>query len=276
MRKLCWDLLFTLVEHGRIFLDLCPTSPTFALLSEYSCGLNVGFQSLVFARTPSVAGLVRQVALLGTQAQPPLLNSIRSHKPGSLPPLGVGPRLWTSVFSWLGWEPGLCQPAVTILKNYFALRCFSCHFSKAPSAPPGDHYFPSLNISWDGLWIQPVHLLFSVLLQVERWNYSPLVLWPTVFKTKIWSYPALFVLWLLELFCFALFYLNLCFFHSLSVKGGRPHDPTSHNDLFSISPQKSHTRLHQSGSTDLVKFKWRLKLPCQTFIHYCCYDYKRM
>lgn len=50
-----------------------------------------------------------QVALLGTQAQPPLLNSIRSHKPGSLPPLRVGPRLWTSAFSWLGWEPGLCR-----------------------------------------------------------------------------------------------------------------------------------------------------------------------
>ena len=156
-----------------------------------------------------------QVALLGTQAQPPLLNSIRSHKPGSLPPLGVGPRLWTSVFSWLGWEPGLCQPAVTILKNYFALRCFSCHFPKAPSAPPGDHYFPSLKIPWDGLWIQPVHLPFSVLSQVERWNYSPLVLWPAIFKTKIRSYPALFVLWLLELFCFALFYLNLCFFSFL-------------------------------------------------------------
>lgn len=160
----------------------------------------------------SVAGLVGQVALLGTQAQPPLLNSIRSHKPGSLPPLRAGPRLWTSVFSWLGWEPGLCQRAMTALKNYFALRCFSCHFPKAPSAPPGDHYFPSLKISWDGLRIQPVHLPFSALSQVERWNYSPLVLWPTMFKTKIWSYPALFVLWLLELLCFALFYLNVCFF----------------------------------------------------------------
>ena len=60
---LCLLVVFTLDEEALSrpsfcssstwpsFLDICLTSPTFALLSEYSCDLNVGFQSLVFART---------------------------------------------------------------------------------------------------------------------------------------------------------------------------------------------------------------------------------
>lgn len=139
---------------------------------------------------------------------------------------------------------------------------FCLNFPRTTSAPPSDHYFPSLKISWDGLWVQYVHLLSSVLSQVEAWSYSALVLCPTPLKMRLWSY--MFVLWLLEIFYFGLFYFNKFFFHSLSVKGGRPHDPTSHNDLFSISPQRSHKFLYKNG-TDLEKFKWRLKLPYQIF-----------
>ena len=212
MRKLCRDRLFAWVERGRVFLIFVShLLPLLSFLNTAVIWMLVS-KALSLQEHADVAGLVPQVALLGTQAQPPLLNSITSHKPGSLPPLGVDKRLRTSVFSWLGWEPCPCQRAVTVLKNYFALRCFPCHFPRAPSALPGDHYLPRLKISWDGLWIQPAHLPLSVLSQVERWNCSPLVLWPTIFKVKIWSFPPLCVLWLLELFCFVLFESMFFFF----------------------------------------------------------------
>lgn len=213
---LCLLVIFTLDEEALSrpsfcssstwpsFLDICLTSPTFALLSEYSCDLNVGFQSLVFARTRRCGRLSTAGRFAGDPGSAPA-SELHYVSQGSLPPLGVDPWLRTSVFSWLGWEPCPCQRAVTVLKNYFTLRCFSCHFPGAPSAPPGDHYLPRLKISWDGLWIQPAHLPLSVLSQLERWNCSPLVLWPTIFKMKIRSSPPLCVLWLLELFCFVLF-----------------------------------------------------------------------
>lgn len=235
-----------MAESFWIFVPrLCLCSP----LSEYSCGLKVDFQVLSLQEAHKRG----RSLCWGLELSPHFWTPLGLTSQGPFHHWEWATAVDVSL-SWLGWEPGLCR--VPWLHSRTTLLwgvSLTCHFPKAPSAPPGDHYFPSLKISWDGLRIQPVHLPFSALSQVERWNYSPLVLWPTIFKTKIWSYPALFVLRLLELFCFVLFYLNVCFFHFLSVKGGRPwYNLTQW--FFSVSPQKSHTPLHKVA----VQIWWSL------------------
>lgn len=106
-----------------------------------------------------------RLLFFGTWAQLPLVNPIRCSKPGCPPPNPVDPMaVHRSSFSNLDQSPAFANiPCHT--QDLLFSKVFFLTYPRATSSPPLDHYFLSLKMSLEIFWIQPIHLLSSVLSQ---------------------------------------------------------------------------------------------------------------
>lgn len=109
---------------------------------------------------------------------------------GPLQQLQWIPWLWSSALSsvWIRVLPLPMSHDHT--QELLFSKVFFLTFPGPVSSPPSDHYFASLKISLESLWILPIHLLSSVLSQRWRgWSSSApvpilLILRPTLFMMR--------------------------------------------------------------------------------------------